>query len=88
MCSSDLVAPQNGFDGKVTFSSVSGLPSGVVASLHPDKTASSLTLAVSAAIGSYGTGTPVDLSSAFNVNGIYTDGTVITTSGLDGSGDA
>ena len=116
------VAPQNGFDGKVTFSSVSGLPSGVVASLHPDKTASksvvtfaargttptgpavplsftgtsgeivqtasSLTLAVSAAIGTFGSGTPVDLSSAFNVNGIYTDGTVITTSGLDGSGDA
>ncbi|MGB7130450.1 MAG: hypothetical protein WBD59_06570 [Candidatus Sulfotelmatobacter sp.] len=45
-----------------------------------------LTLAVSAAAGSNGSGTQVDLSSEFNVNGIYTDGSVYTTGGLDGDG--
>ncbi|MFY9741746.1 MAG: hypothetical protein WA252_18045 [Candidatus Sulfotelmatobacter sp.] len=45
-----------------------------------------LTLAVSAATGSNGSGTHVDLSSEFNVNGIYTDGSVYTTGGLDGDG--
>jgi|HubBroStandDraft_6_1064221.scaffolds.fasta_scaffold03236_5 hypothetical protein len=44
------------------------------------------TLAVSAALGSKGSGKRVDLSSAFNVNGIYTDGTVYSTGGLDGAG--
>jgi hypothetical protein len=116
------VVPQNGFDGKVTLAPVTGLPSGVSASLHPDKTVStstltlaaramtptgpavpltlsgtsgdivqsdsSVTLTVSAAVGTHGTGRLVDLSSAYDVNAIYTDGTTITTSGLDGSGDA
>jgi hypothetical protein len=45
-----------------------------------------LTLAVSAATGKKGTGTPVDLTSDFNLNGIYTDGTSYTTGGLDGTG--
>ena len=45
-----------------------------------------LTLAVSAAVGSVGTGTKVDLSSEFNVSGIYTDGTTYSTGGLDGTG--
>jgi hypothetical protein len=45
-----------------------------------------VTLAVSAAIGTTGTGTAVDLSSEFNVNGIYTDGTTYSTGGLDGTG--
>ena len=45
-----------------------------------------LTLAVSAAVGKTGTGTPVNLSSEFNVNGIYTDGSTYTTGGLDGGG--
>ena len=45
-----------------------------------------LTLAVSAGIGATGQGTPVDLSSEFNINGIYTDGTTYTTGGLDGGG--
>jgi hypothetical protein len=45
-----------------------------------------LTLAVSAAVGATGTGTQVDLSSEFNVNGIYTDGTTYSTGGLDGTG--
>jgi hypothetical protein len=44
------------------------------------------TLAVSAGLGKTGTGTPIDLSSEFNVNGIYTDGTTYTTGGLDGGG--
>lgn len=45
-----------------------------------------LTLAVSAGIGTTGNGTPVDLSSEFNLNGIYTDGSTYTTGGLDGMG--
>jgi hypothetical protein len=44
------------------------------------------TLAVSAAVGTTGSGTQVDLSSEFNLNGIYTDGTMYTTEGLDGAG--
>jgi hypothetical protein len=44
------------------------------------------TLAVSAATGAKGTGQEVDLSPAFNLNGIYTDGTAYSTGGLDGSG--
>ncbi|HTW49149.1 MAG TPA: S53 family peptidase [Acidobacteriaceae bacterium] len=116
------VTPQNGFDGKVSFSSVQGLPSGVTASIDPAETdststlkvtarsttptgssvpltfnatsgdivqsASSLTLAVSAATGTGGIGSPVSLASAYNTYAIYTDGTTITTSGLDGLGDA
>ena len=44
------------------------------------------TLAVSAALGSTGLGTHVDLSSEFDLNGIYTDGSVYSTGGLDGGG--
>lgn len=44
------------------------------------------TLAVSAGVGTSGTGTPVDLSSEFNLYGIYTDGTTYSTGGLDGLG--
>ena len=44
------------------------------------------TLAVSAAVGTTGTGAQVDLSSEFNVNGIYTDGSTYSTGGLDGTG--
>ncbi len=44
------------------------------------------TLAVSAGLGKTGTGKPVDLSSEFNVYGIYKDGTTYTTGGLDGGG--
>jgi hypothetical protein len=46
----------------------------------------SFTLAISAAAGSTGKGTPVDLSSFYNLYGIYTDGTSYTTGGLDGVG--
>lgn len=45
-----------------------------------------LSLAVSAAIGSSGSGTQVDLSSEFNLYGIYQDGMTYTTGGLDGGG--
>jgi subtilase family serine protease len=38
--------------------------------------------------GSAGTGTVVNLSGAFNLNGIYTDGTTFTTGGIDGTGSA
>ncbi|MGB6688706.1 MAG: protease pro-enzyme activation domain-containing protein [Terracidiphilus sp.] len=116
------VTPENGFDGKVTFAPVTGMPSGVSASLRPDKTSSkstltlaaramtptgpavplalsgtsgdivqstsSITLTVSAATGTGGAGWPLNISSAYNLNAIYTDGTTITTSGIDGSGDA
>ena len=44
------------------------------------------TLAVSAAVGTSGTGTRVDLSSEFNLNGIYQDGITYSTGGLDGTG--
>ena len=44
------------------------------------------TLAVSAALGKTGTGTPVDLASEFNLYGIYKDGSTYTTGGLDGNG--
>ena len=43
-------------------------------------------LAVSAALGSSGSGTPVDLSPEFDVNGIYQDGSTYSTGGLDGIG--
>ena len=116
------VTPQNGFDGRVRFSSVEGLPSGAAATIRPADTTSSSTLtltarsttptgpsvpltfnatsgdiqqsaasvsvAVSAAIGNWGSGWPVNLSSAYNTYAIYTDGSTITTSGLDGLGDA
>ena len=46
-------------------------------------------LSVSAATGTGGSGTPVSLTSAYNVNGIYSDDTTFTsTGGLDGGGSA
>jgi hypothetical protein len=47
-----------------------------------------LTLAVSAAKGGKGTGKQVNLSSAFNLYGIYKDGSTYSTGGLDGSGNS
>ena len=46
----------------------------------------SVPLAVSAAIGTGGSGTVVDLSPYYNVYGIYTNGTAFSTGGLDGVG--
>jgi len=48
---------------------------------------SSVNVALSAAIGTDGAGTPVDLSSAYNRKGIYTNG-IRFTEGLDGLGYA
>lgn len=47
-----------------------------------------LTLAVSAGVGTKGSGAQVDLSSDFDVNGIYQDGVTYTTGGLDGIGNS
>ena len=47
-----------------------------------------LTLAVSAGLGDAGAGTPVDLSSDFDVNGIYEDGTKYSNGGIDGLGNS
>ena len=44
------------------------------------------TLGVSGAVGQTGVGTQVDLSSQFDLNGIYTDGSKYSTGGLDGKG--
>jgi hypothetical protein len=44
------------------------------------------TLAISAAVGTTGTGKQVNLSSEFNLYGIYKDGTTYSTGGLDGGG--
>jgi hypothetical protein len=46
----------------------------------------SFTLAISAATGFKGKGTPLDLSSVYNLYGIYIDGSVYSTGGLDGVG--
>ncbi len=40
----------------------------------------------SAVTGTGGSGTPVNLASEYNLNGIYTDSTSFTTDGLDGAG--
>ncbi len=48
----------------------------------------SLALAVSAAYGFCGAGMPVDLSSAYNVAAVTTDGKAFTGGGLDGGGYA
>jgi hypothetical protein len=46
-------------------------------------------LSVSAATGTGGSGTPVDLASSFNLTGIYSDGTTFSSSGgMDGLGAA
>jgi hypothetical protein len=44
------------------------------------------TLAISAGVGGTGTGTQVNLSAEMNLNGIYNDGSVYSTGGLDGLG--
>lgn len=45
-----------------------------------------VTLAVSAALGNLGSGLPVNLASAFNVQGLSTDGSTYSNGGLDGGG--
>jgi hypothetical protein len=46
------------------------------------------TVVVSAGTGTGGGGTPVSLTSAYNLNGIYSDGQAFSTNGLDGDGNA
>jgi hypothetical protein len=46
------------------------------------------TLAVSAALGAKGSGQRVNLTPAFNLDGIYSDGTTYSTGGLDGAGNS
>ena len=46
------------------------------------------TVVVSAATGTGGAGTPVPLTSAYNLDGIYSDGKPFSTIGLDGDGNA
>jgi len=47
-----------------------------------------LVLAVSAALGGWGAGVPVDLSAAYNLVGIHSDGTSFSDNGMDGDGYA
>ena len=72
---------------KATAAAITGLNSITVTGTSGTITQTfTLTLAVSAAVATTGTGTQVDLSSEFNLNGIYTDGTKYTTGGMDGLG--
>lgn len=52
------------------------------------QSAASVSVAVSAATGTGGRGRPVNLAPEYNTYAIYTDGSTITTSGIDGLGDA
>ncbi len=47
-----------------------------------------LVLAVSSALGAWGTGVPVNLSSAYNLVGIHSDGVSFNDNGMDGAGYA
>lgn len=81
----------NGVNRKILFQASpkanTGLTSITVTGTSGDITETFVfTLAVSAATGGTGTGTQVDLSSAFNLSGIYQDGTSYSTGGLDGAG--
>jgi hypothetical protein len=72
---------------KATSSAVTGFKSVTVTGVSGSiKQTLTLNLAVSAAVGGTGTGTKVDLSAEFNLDGIYQDGTKYTTGGLDGGG--
>ncbi len=70
------------------FASTGFTPVTITATSGKIKQTLALTLAVSAGVGTTGTGTQVDLSSEFNVNGIYPDGVTYTTGGLDGLGNS
>ncbi|WP_263377318.1 S53 family peptidase [Granulicella paludicola] len=65
----------------------SGTPVSIVGNAGSiDRAVPALTLAVSAATGDCGVGTEVNLSGAYNVSGLTTDGTTVTGSGIDGDG--
>jgi hypothetical protein len=85
------VIPSTGNTRKIVFSGNSTATTGfttvtVTGTSGSIKQTTSFTLALSAATGKKGTGTTISLSSEFNLNGIYTDGTIYTTGGLDGTG--
>ena len=70
------------------FASTGFTPVTVTATSGTIKQTLALTLAVSAGVGTTGTGTQVDLSSEFNVDGIYQDGVTYSNGGIDGLGNA
>ena len=72
---------------KASSSASTGLSSVTVTGVSGSITeTATFTLAVSAGIGKTGAGKQVSLASEFNVYGIYTDGSVYSTGGLDGGG--
>jgi len=78
---------QRKMEFKANFYAGTGLfPVTVTATSATMKQTFTFTLAVSGAVGGTGKGTQIDLSSDFNLNGIYTDGTKYSTGGLDGLG--
>ncbi len=60
---------------------ITGISGGITATTN-------LTLAMSAATGTGGNGVPVDLSAAYNVHGIYTNGSTYNSGGMDQYGNS
>ncbi len=83
------VTPENGFDGKVTLSAVTGLPSGVSAVLHPTKATSSSQLSLYAR-GRTPTGPAVPLTLSGTSGDIVQSAPAITlaVSAATGTGGA
>lgn len=81
----------SGAQRKIVFRAAAGAPTGtsavtVTGTSGSEVQAVRISLSVNAGIGTGGSGTPVDLSGAYALYGIYADGTVYTTTGLDGGG--
>lgn len=72
---------------RATSTALTGISTVTVTGTSGDFTSAlSFPLAVSAALGESGVGSVVDLSSQFNLHGVYADGTTYSTGGLDGVG--
>ncbi|HXW89898.1 MAG TPA: S53 family peptidase [Terriglobales bacterium] len=85
------IEPENGNRQKIVFQGTALADTGftsvtVTGTSGKIKQTTTFTLAISAALGTAGVGTEVDLSPAFNVHGIYKDGSTYSTGGLDGGG--
>jgi hypothetical protein len=85
------VIQQTGTKRKIQFTAASSASTGFTTVTVTGTSGSitqtlAFTLAVSAAVGTTGSGTRVSLASEFDVNGIYTDGSTYSTGGLDGTG--
>lgn len=85
------IEPENGKRQKIVFQATALADTGftsvtVTGTSGKIKQTTTFTLAVSAALGTAGVGTEVDLSADFNVHGIYKDGSKYSTGGLDGVG--